>query len=105
MGFENMAEILNLTVLHIERGGNTLAKGLFVPEAIATFDDNGVSAVTYPDTGVFILFKGSHSESNAFKYRQYLTDDNETTTELVFQSRNAAAVFVLGTSGRSNDWN
>ena len=104
MDFENMAEALGLTVLHIERGGQVLAKGLFMPEAIATFDDNGISATTYPDTGVFIVFKGSHANIGNSKLDQYLTEDNTTKVELVFQSRNAAAVFVLGNSGRTNDW-
>lgn len=98
--FENMAGT-GMKIYKIERDGVS-AKGIYIPEAIAMLDDAGISAKGYPDTGVFVLFKGSSASSK--KCAQYIDKNEKTTRELVFQSRNAAAQFVLGEKGRTNDW-
>lgn len=101
--FENMAGT-GMKIYEIERDGVS-AKGICIPEAIAMLDDAGISAKGYPDTGVFVLFKGSSASPEAKKKcAQYIDKNEKTTRELVFQSRNAAAQFVLGEKGRTNDW-
>ena len=104
INFENMAIQTEMKILSIDKDGVS-ANGIHIPEAIATFDDAKISAKGYPDSGVFVLFKGS----DVFlpvkeKYKQYIDTDGKTTVEIVFQSRNAAAQFVLGEKGRTNDW-
>lgn len=103
MSFEGMATSLKIPILNIEKNGRIIARGIHIAEAISIFKDNGILTVSYPDTGVFILFKDSHIASTNEKIKQYLNGFN-TTREIVFQSRDAAAKFVLGESGRTNDW-
>lgn len=104
INFENMAMQTGAEIVSIEKDGVS-AKGIHIPEAIATFDDAQISAKSYPDTGIFVLFKGSGvSPTVKEKYKQYISVDGKTTREIVFQSRNAAARFVLGDKGKTNDW-
>lgn len=99
-----MAIQTEMEILSIDKNGVS-AKGIHVSEAIATLDDAQISAKGYPDTGVFVLFKGSDvSPTVKGKYKQYIDANGKTTKEIVFQSRNAAAQFVLGDKGRTNDW-
>ena len=101
--FENMAGT-GMKIYEIERDGVS-AKGIYIPEAIAMLDDAGISAKGYPDTGVFVLFKGSSASPEAKKKcAQYIDKNEKTTREFVFQSRNAAAQFVLGEKCRTNAW-
>ena len=102
--FESLVEKMKAPVLQIEENGRVIARGFFLPEAIATLHDNGASSISYSDTGVFILFKGSFSSSTEEKCKSYIDEHQRTNREILFQSRNAAAQFVLGDKGRTNHW-
>lgn len=102
--FESMADQLGTPVWKITEDGVVAAKGIHIPEAVAFFDDYNTSAISYPDTGVFILFKGSYTSSLEDKYKSYIDSNRKTNREIVFQSKNAAAQFVVGSKGRSNYW-
>lgn len=104
MNIEEMARRTGYTVLQIERNEKILAQGAHFPNAVAAAKDDSVSTITYPDTGVFVLFIGSHSTSEDRKYAQCLDAAQRTIKEIVFQSRNAAAQFVLGATGKTDDW-
>ena len=100
-----MAKKAGLDILTITKNDNVIARGIFISEAVLSFDDNGKSGISYPDTGVFVLFSGSAVSSPKDKYEQYVDKEKGTTKkEIVFQSRNAAAQFVLGEEGRTNHW-
>lgn len=102
INFENMAP--QTEILYINKDVVS-AKGIHIPEAIAAFDDAQISAKTYPDTGVFVLFKGSDvSPTVKGNFKQHIDENEKTTREIIFQSRNAADQFVLGDKGRTNDW-
>lgn len=103
MNFEEAATQLG-KILSIDKEG-VIARGIHISEVITTINDAQISAKSYPDTGIFVLFKGSDvSPAVKEKYKQYIDVDGKTTKEIVFQSRNAAAQFVLGDKGRTNDW-
>lgn len=93
-----------LSVLEIVRNGSAIACGVFLPDAVMCFNGEKTSAVSYPDTGIFILLKGSHVFAAETKTAQYIDEEQKTTGEIIFQSRNAAAQFVLGKQGSTNDW-
>lgn len=97
-------EQMNFRVLYIFKDDNIIATGVDIPEALISFDDNGTSVISYPDTGIFVLFRGSYASSTENKYKPYIGNDRKTTKEIVFQSKNAAAQFVLGKKGRTNYW-
>lgn len=101
---ESMIGQLEIPVLKIIEEGREIAKGIYLPEAVASFKDDNKSAIGYPDTGVFILFKGSRAASAENKYKQYIDINGNTTKEIIFQSRNAAAKFVLGDRGSTDYW-
>ena len=103
MSFEEIATTANMKILKIERDKTIIARGIHMSEALITFEDNETSVISYPDTGVFILFKGSFIATKNEKFEKYIKDSS-TTREILFQSRNAAAKFVLGDEGRTNDW-
>ena len=104
MTFEEMAIKSNNTIMCIERNGVVLARGVYVKDSLLAFDDAKVSVISYPDTGTFVLFRSSQTNSKEEKYRDYIDEDNRTKIEIVFQSRNAASDFVLGENGRTNHW-
>ena len=104
MNFEEIARKLNVSILHIKKDGIIVAQGVYIPDAILTFEDGNKSSTSYSDTGIFVLFKGSRVYTTDTKYKKYINSNQEITKELVFQSRNAAAKFVLGTKGRTNAW-
>lgn len=104
MSIEAMVRQTNYPILHIEQKETVLAQGAHFPNTVATADDNAVSMITYPDTGIFVLFVGSYAACTGKKYEQYLDDSRKTTKEIVFQSRNAAAQFVLGVRGKTKEW-
>lgn len=84
--------------------GSLLAEGIFIPNVLFSFDDDKKSILNYPDTGIFALLSGSHAHPSVNKkYLPYIKD-SKTTRTIIFQSRNAAAQFVLGPIGRSNHW-
>lgn len=99
-GFEKLHELTKATVLQITREGKNLAQGVYLPDAIMSFADDQTVSESYSDTGVFILLRGSF----AYGKSPYVAEDQRTTREILFQSRNAAAQFVLGPGGRSNHW-
>ena len=103
--FKKMAKNVQMQTLAINTDVFT-AEGIHIPEAVFSFCDAERSEISYSDTGVFILFKGSHVHCPAEKkYEAYIDKTLEITTrEIVFQSRNAAAKFVLGEKGRTEDW-
>lgn len=101
--FEEMAEKVGVRIFEIKEG-YVEARGIYVPDTLFSYDDNGRSVISYPDTGVFVLFRGSHAECTADKYKDYIDHAQNTTREIVFQSRNAAAQFVLGERGRTSSW-
>lgn len=102
--FETIAKQAELQILQITENGIVIAKGICIPEAVTSFCDNNTSTISYPDTGVFILFKGSYASSLEDKYKPYIDSSRKTNREIVFQSKNAAAQFVLGSKSRSNYW-
>lgn len=104
MDFEEIARKLSIPVLHIMLDGARIASGVCFPNSVFAFDDDSISSMSYPDTGVFILFVGSRASSPEKKFKPYISEDDTTTKEILFQSRNAAAKFVLGESGRTNSW-
>lgn len=99
-----VAKQAEIQILQISKNDIAIAKGVHIPEAVMSFDDSNKSVISYPDTGIFVLFKGSRVSSTADKYKPYIGTDCKTTREIVFQSKNAAAQFVLGDQGRTNDW-
>ncbi len=102
--FEALAEQAKIKVLQITENNDTIARGIYLPEAVTSFCDNNISTISYPDTGVFVLFQGSHASSTADKYKPYINTNQKTNREIIFQSLNAAAQFVLGDKGHTNDW-
>ena len=101
--FEEMAKRAGMQKLQIEKGGIS-AKGIYIPNALFSFDDDQKSILSYPDMGIFILLPESHAFFPAKeKYLPYIKE-GKTTRTIIFQSRNAAAQFVLGESGRPRDW-
>ena len=104
ISFEMIAKQAKLQILQIFENDAVIANGIQVPEALMSFDDASKSIISYPDTGVFVLFKGSYASSTEEKYKSYIDADRKTIREIVFQSPNAAAQFVLGDIGRTNLW-
>ena len=102
--FEIIAKQTGIPILQITENGVVIAKGICIPEAVTSFCDNNTSTISYPDTGVFILFKDSYASLLEDKYKPYIDSNRKTNREIVFQSKNAAAQFVLGKTGRTNDW-
>lgn len=102
--FETIAKQAKLQILQITENDIVIAKGICIPEAVTSFCDNNTSTISYPDTGVFILFKDSYASSLEEKYKPYIDSNKKTNREIIFQSKNAAAQFVLGKTGRTNDW-
>lgn len=91
-------------VLQIERDGEVIAEGIYIKNAVTAFHDSGAEAVSYKDTGVFILFAKSRAFSANGKCGKFIDADGRTERDIIFQSRNAAAQFVLGDSGSTNCW-
>lgn len=102
--FESIAQQTGTQILQITKDDFVIAKGVYIPEAVACFCDNNISVIGYPDTGVFILFKGSYASSLEDKYKPYIDSNKKTNREIIFQSKNAAAQFVLGSEGNTNYW-
>lgn len=102
--FETIAKQAKLQILQITENGIVIAKGICIPEAVTSFCDNNTSTISYPDTGVFILFKDSYASSLEEKYKPYIDSNKKTNREIIFQSKNAAAQFVLGSKSKSNYW-
>lgn len=102
--FEILARQAGLSILNIMENDNVIASGFFIPKAVAAFHDDNISAISYSDTGVFVLFKGSFTYSSDDKYNAYINTERRTNREILFQSKNAAAQFVLGDKGRTNHW-
>lgn len=101
---ESIAKQLNLQFLRIIENGIEIAKGLYISDAVTSFCDNDISTISYPDTGIMILFKDSYASSLEDKYKPYIDSNRKTNREIVFQSRNAAAQFVLGDRGGTSHW-
>lgn len=93
-----------MQILQITENNTVVAKGIHIPEAVMSFDDDDKSIISYQDTGIFILSKGSCAASTEDKYKPYIGADRKTNIKIVFQSLNAAAKFVLGDKGRTNAW-
>lgn len=99
-------------ILKIESEDGRFARGAHIPNAITVFHDNGTECASYRDTGVFVLFKGNdvfrnieNTEYPKFKKcNDYIDSKGKTKKEIVFQSKTAAAEFVLGSSGHTNRW-
>lgn len=104
MSFESIAEKAGVPPLRITENDIVIARGIYIPNAVTSFRDDDTSTISYPDTGVFVLFKDSYASSTEDKYRPYIDANRTTNREIVFQSRNAAAQFVLGDQGRTNHW-
>ena len=101
MAKQSKAEILQIT----NEKSQIIARGIWMQDAMAVLQDNSICWSSYPDTGVFVLFQGSQAAlPEAGKYAACISTDQKTTREIVFQSRNAAAQFVLGNIGRTNHW-
>ena len=102
MTFESIAAAGGAEVLVIN--GEAAARGIWIPEAVAMLRDWQTDAQSYPDTGVFVLFRGSPARGADEAARQYLDENGRTTREFILQSRNAAARFVLGPDGGTGSW-
>lgn len=71
MNFEEAATQLG-KILSINKE-QISAKGIHISEVITTINDAQISAKSYPDTGIFVLFKGSDvSPAVKEKYKQYI---------------------------------
>lgn len=92
-----------MKVLCIIQNGEIIAKGIYLPETVFSLSDNGKQTASYSDMGVFILLKGSKVFANDYNFSEFISN-KETNKTLIFQSRNAAAKFVLGQKGHTNDW-
>lgn len=90
-------------VVYMQMKKGIEAYGLYVENGIFFYDDAGKSIKSYLDTGVFILLAGSQTVCNEEKLKNCI-QNGRTTKTIIFQSRNAAAQFVLGNAGRTNDW-
>ena len=101
--FETLTRQADIKIFTISENG-THAQGIHMPTAILAFDDFDKSVIGYPDTGLFVLFKGSCVCSTDSKFRNYIDENMKTTREIIFQSRNAAAKFVLGDKATTNYW-
>ncbi|MBS4786038.1 MAG: hypothetical protein KH009_08000 [Clostridiales bacterium] len=98
MTFEEMVKS-KILPLKLRKDDEVVARGVHIPYALLTFEDDDSSVISYPDTGVFVLFQGSSAFSREKKYEPYIDSPQRTTNrEIVFQSRDAAAKFVLGHS-------
>lgn len=98
---EQLGKCMQIT----DENGDIIARGVWISDAITAFHDNGISTVSYPDTGLFLLFKGSQASATVDdKFKQYIDADRKTTRVIIFQSRNAAAEFVRGDKGSTGDW-
>ena len=94
---------LEVQRLKIEKGRIT-AEGIYIPNALFSFDDDKKSILSYSDMGIFVLLPGSYAgPSVKGKYLPYISN-RKTTRTILFQSRNAAAQFVLGENGRTDSW-
>lgn len=104
INFELIAEQMKIPRLEIIRGEKK-AMGAHIPTGVFSYKDSKTSIMSYVDTGVFVLFRGSYAGSSVEKkYKQYIDKDQKTICEIIFQSRNAAAQFVLGKTGRTDSW-
>ncbi|MBO4693360.1 MAG: hypothetical protein J5659_03080 [Clostridia bacterium] len=92
-----------MQILCIVRNGEIIAKGIYLPKAVFLMQDNGGLTKSYSDMGVFILLKGSKVLASDNILSDYICD-NVTSKDLIFQSRNLAAKFVLGDKGHTNVW-
>lgn len=106
-----MFEKQNEKLLHREENeylkiseDGTEASGIYFPNAVLTFRDGDSSVISYSDTGVFILFRGSDINSKNIISEKYLDENSRTIKDVVFQSRNMAAKAVLGDKGCTNSW-
>lgn len=104
INFEIIAKQIGIPILQINGNNLVSAKGIWIPEAVTSFCDNNTSTISYPDTGIFILFANSYASSLEDKYKPHINSDRKTNREIAFQSKNAAAQFVLGNKGRANYW-
>lgn len=104
MSFESIAKQIGMQTLQITENDVVIARGIYIPNAVTSFCDDATSTISYPDTGVFVLFKGGFASATEDKYRPYIDENRKTNREIVFQSRNAAAQFVLGDKGSTDYW-
>lgn len=104
VNFEMLAERSKMQILRIVKNDVILGKGIYIPKALTSFKDDEKSIISFSDTGVFVLFQGSNAFSKEEKYKKYIDESNKTTREIIFQSKNAAAKFVLGEKGSTNNW-
>lgn len=103
MTFTGIERQTGIQILQINKG-TIFAEGIYIPRALFSFDDDKKSILSYPDMGIFVLPAGSQANLPAKeKYLSYIKD-GKTTRTIIFQSRNAAAKFVLGETGSTNDW-
>ncbi len=79
------------------------AHGLYVKNGVFIYEDNGCSIKSYLDTGIFMLFEGSQTVCTDEKFKNFIIN-GRTTKNIIFQSRNAAAQFVLGNYGNTGSW-
>ena len=92
-----------------EKDGRTIrATGYYIQDALMYFNDDGECTTSYSDTGIVILLPGSDVSDDALAcHDQHLSkyvSDGKITRMIAFQSRHAAAQFVLGGSGQVRDW-
>lgn len=91
------------SVVFMQMKNGINANGLYVRNGVFVYEDDGRLIKSYPDTGVFVLFEGSQTVCTDEKFGDCI-QNGRTTKTIVFQSRRAAARFVLGDSGDTNNW-
>lgn len=91
------------SVVFMQMKNGINAHGLYVENGVFVYEDNGRLIKSYPDTGVFVLFEGSQTVCTDEKFNDCI-QNGRTTKTIVFQSRRAAARFVLGDSGDTCSW-
>lgn len=91
------------SVVFMQMKNGVEAHGMYLENGIFFYEDNGRTIKSYLDTGVFILFEGSQTVCTEEKFKDCIKN-GRTTKTIIFQSRNAAAQFVLGKSGNTSSW-
>lgn len=99
----NDCEVAIMHVLCIVRNNEIIAKGIYLPATVFLMQDSGGLTKSYSDMGVFVLLKGSKVISENNNFCEFICE-NKTKKNLIFQSRNSAAKFILGENGHTNDW-
>mgnify|MGYP001031898888 CR=1 FL=1 len=62
------------------------AFGIYIENAVFVFHDAQMCVKSYPDTGVFLLLKGSYTASSDNKYQEYILEGKTIKNIIVMSS-------------------